>query len=76
MTRFAVEADDGRVFEVEAEDAVAAIERVARERNLRRAGLRAGPVPSPEREWAMPVFWTAVAALVLVVLWAFATGGG
>jgi len=70
MTEFAVECEDGRVFTIEAEDAEAAVELVARQRNLRRASLRAVPPPRHRRELAMPLFWGALGLLAAFVAWA------
>lgn len=70
MPRYAVENDDGRVFEVEATTADEAVALVARARNLRPAGLRAAPPPRRQRELGMPLFWGAIGLLAAFVAWA------
>lgn len=69
MPEFAVECEDGRVFQVEAASAEAAVAEVARTRNLRRAALRAAPPPRRQRELGMPLFWGAAGLLAAFVAW-------
>ena len=66
MPRYAVECEDGRVFEADAATPEAAIAAIARTRRLRPSSLKALPPPRAEREWAMPVFWACVLAVATV----------
>jgi hypothetical protein len=67
MPAWAVECEDGRVFEAEATNAGEAVADVARRRNLRPSSLVARPMPKPERELAMPVLWGIGGALAVIV---------
>lgn len=66
MPEFLVEHRDGRIFPVEAESAADALTRVAHERRMHPAHLRAMPPPKVEHEWGIPFFMILLSGFTLM----------